>query len=210
MTSVAVLLLSALAAAPASARVAAGGESAFAVANGAAVFSVTTDASSTSGRIVARRLGLDGGLVWEDRYGSGRNEEAVSAAVTRYGGLTVVGNNDSGCWLAHWSSKGVLDWNAVLTYGSACQVRTVLVDSAGNTYVLGTTTLGDQFDATLWKYDHLGSQKWVNRPSGFVSHYAFGLTLSAAEDAVTVTNAVSGPTGWAYDTYDVTSSGDRK
>ena len=119
-----VLLLSAL---PARARDASTGASAFALANGAAAYSVTTDAGAGSGRIVARRLGLDGGLLWEDRYGAGRNEEAVSAAVTRYGGLTVVGNNDNGCWVAHWSSKGRLDWESALNYGSACQARTCLL-----------------------------------------------------------------------------------
>ena len=112
--------------------------------------------------------------------------------------------------LAHWSSKGRLDWSTALNYGSSCQARTLLVDSNGNTYVLATTTQGTQFDATLWKFDHQGNSQWINRPNGFISHYAFGLTLSAAEDLVTVTNAVSGPSGWAYETYDVDSRGSRR
>lgn len=206
LIAAAVLLLSA----PVSARDSSSSEGAFAVANGAAAFSVTNDMAASTGRIVARRLGLDGGLMWEDRFGSGRNEEAVGAAVTRYGGLTVVGNDDAGCWLAHWSSRGRLDWNSSLTYGSACQARAVLVDSQGNTYALGTTTQGQVFDATLWKFDHLGNALWTYRPSGAVSHYAFAVSLAAAEDAVTVTYATSGPNGWVYDAYDVDSSGRRR
>ena len=203
-------LVAALAAVPASARESPPASAAFAVASGPAAFSVTTDAAASSGRVVARRLGLDGGVLWEDRYGAGRNEEAVGAAVTRYGGLTAVGNNDAGCWLAHWSSRGRLDWDTALNYGSACQARAVLVDSAGNTYVLGTTTVGDGFDATLWKFDHLGGAAWTYRPSGSISHYAFALALSAAEDVVTATFATSGPSGWIYDTFDVDSSGRRR
>jgi len=206
----ATLLAALLLAAPASARDSSSSEGAFAVANGAAAFSITNDMGASTGRIVARRLGLDGGLLWEDRFGSGRNEEAVAAAVTRYGGVTVVGNDDVGCWLAHWSSRGRLDWNSALNYGSACQARAVLVDGAGNTYVLGTTTQGQAFDATLWKFDHLGNALWTYRPSGAVSHYAFALALSAAEDYVTVTFATSGPAGWVYGTFDVDSSGRRR
>lgn len=196
---------------PASARDAGSGASGFAVAEGAAAFSVITDAAASTGRIVARRLALDGGVAWEDRFGSGREEEAVAAAVTRYGGLTVIGNREGGgCWLVHWSSRGRLDWDATPSYGASCQARTVLVDSHGNTYVLGTTTVGDQFDATLWKYDHLGNAQWIYRPTGGASHYAFSLALAPGEDAVTVTHAISGPNGWVYESYDVDSAGRRR
>lgn len=194
-------------AAPAFARDTPDASGAFAVAFGAAAYSVTSEASGFARRVVVRRLGLDGGVFWEDRLGRGRNEEPVGAAVTAGGGLTLAGNDDAGCWLAHWSSAGRLHWNNPMTYGSACQARAVLVDANGNSYLLATTTSGGNIGPTLWKIDRQGGTAWNYSPGGAESRYAFGLTLSAAGDLITVTTATNGPGGWTYQTFDVDSSG---
>lgn len=196
-----------LAAASARASAPQGGETGFAVANGAAAYSILTDAGAMSGRVILRRLGLDGGVLWEDRWGSGRNEAPVAAAVTSYGGVSVVGDDDTGCFAAHWSARSNRVWSQELQYGSECHARTVLVDGNGDSYVLATTVAGGNSDATLWKIDRRGGTAWTYRPSHSVSRYAFALTLSAAGDVVTVTTAASGPTGWVYESFDVDSAG---
>ncbi|MFI5344946.1 MAG: hypothetical protein ACHQ51_01090 [Elusimicrobiota bacterium] len=198
-----------LLAAAASARASApqGGASGFAAANGAAAYSVVTDAGATSGRVIVRRLGLDGGVLWEDRWGSGRNESPVAAAVTSYGGVSVVGDDDVGCFAGHWSTRSNRVWSQELQYGSECHARTVLVDESGNSYVLATTVAGGTSDATLWRIDRRGETSWVFRPSRPASRYAFALTLSASGDVLTVTTAASGPSGWVYENFDVDSAG---
>lgn len=196
-----------LTAAPARASQTQSGASGFAVANGPAAYAVVTDAGAVSGRVILRRLGLDGGVLWEDRFGGGRNEAPVAAAVTSYGGVSVVGDDDSGCFAGHWSQRSTRVWSQELQYGSECHARTVLVDGTGNTYLLATTVSGGASDATLWKIDRRGETNWVYHPSHATSRYAFALTLSAAGDVVTVTTAASGPAGWVYDRFDVDSSG---
>jgi len=183
------------------------GSSGFAVANGAAAYAVVTDPGATSGRVIVRRLGLDGGILWEDRWGSGRNESPVGAAVTSYGGVSVAGDDDTGCFAAHWSTRSNRLWADELQYGSECHARAVLVDANGSTYLLATTVAGGGSDASLWKIDRQGGVLWSYRPSGPTNRYAFALTLSAAGDVVTVTTAYSGPNGWVYENLDVDSNG---
>lgn len=184
-----------------------GSAPAFAAADGAAAYAIVTDPGATTGRVVIRRLGLDGGMLWEDRWGEGRNESPVGASVSEWGGLSVAGDQDAACFAAHWTSRGARLWTQTLSYGSGCHARAVLVDGQGDTYALATTTQGQAFDATVWKIDRRGQVLWNYRPGRAESHYAFGLSMAAAGDGVTVTTAVSGPTGWVYDTFDLDGSG---
>jgi hypothetical protein len=209
MNAMRAFLFAALLLIPAGARASApqGAAAGFGVANGGAIYSVTPDPGATSGRVVVRRLGLEGAVLWQERFGSGRNESAVGAAVTAWGGLSLVGDDDGGCFAAHWSGRSNLLWSDDLRYGSECHARAVLVDGDGNTYALATTVSGGVSDATLWKIDRRGEVAWTYRPTGPNARYAFALALSAAEDAVTVTTAASGPSGWVYASFDVDSAG---
>lgn len=203
-----VLILAGLAAAlPARAMAPQGGAPAFAVAYGAAAYSVTTDANATAERVTVRRLGLDGGLLWEQRYGTGAGETPVGAAVTSWGGVSVAGDDNGGCFVAHWASSGVRKWENALRYGSECHARAVIVDANGDTYVLGTTTSGGVFGPSVWKINNRGAVLWSYSPAGPVPRYAFALTLDAAGDGVTTTTAANGAGGWTYDSFDLDSSG---
>ena len=184
-----------------------GGAPAFAVAYGAAAYSVTTDANATAERVTVRRLGLDGGVLWEQRYGTGAGESPVGAAVTSWGGVSVAGDNDGGCFVAHWGSNGVRKWDDPLRYGSECHVRSVLVDANGDTYVLGTTTQSGVFGPSVWKIDKRGTVLWNFSPAGPTARYAFALTLDAAGDGVTTTTATNGSGGWAYGNFDLDTNG---
>ena len=184
-----------------------GGGAAFAVAYGAAAFAVATDANATAERVTVRRLGLDGGVLWEQRYGAGLNETPVGAAVTSWGGVSVAGDNSGGCFAAHWASNGAQKWDDALQYGSECHVRAVLVDANGDTYVLATTTVGGVFGPSVWKIDKLGRNLWSYNPGGAYSRYAFALTLDAAGDGVTTTTAARGGSGWIYEAFDLDANG---
>ena len=87
------LLAVLLAAAPARASSPQGGNASFAVAYGAAAYAVVSDPGVASNRVTVRRLGLDGGLLWEQYYGAGQEETPVGAAVTSWGGLSVAGDD---------------------------------------------------------------------------------------------------------------------
>ncbi len=187
-----------------------GGDPVFAVAQGAAAYAVETDAAATGGRVIVRRLGLDGGVRWQDRWGQGRGEEPVGAAVGAGEELTVFGGDSSGCWAAQWSPDGRLLWNADLQYGSSCQARAVVADGDGGVYALGTTTVGEGFAPTVWRLDRRGAVLWTDRDARPVSRYAYALTLAASGDGVSVTTAVSGPRGWVFGSYDLDASGRRR
>jgi hypothetical protein len=184
-----------------------GGNAAFAVAYGAAAFAVETDANASTERMTVRRLGLDGGLLWEQRYGKGRNETPVGAAVTSWGGVSIAGDNDGGCFAAHWASNGALKWDDDLQYGSVCRARAVLADADGDTYALATTAVGGAYGATVWKIDKLGAVVWSYSPGGAEQRYAFALTLDAAGDGVTITTAANGASGWTYESFDLDANG---
>ena len=179
---------------------------AFAAAYGAAAFSVETDGNATAERVTVRRLGLDGGVLWEQRYGTGRNETPVGAAVTSWGGISVAGDNEGGCFAAHWSSNGTRKWDNDLRMGSECHVRAVLVDANGDTYVLATTTVGN-ITPTIWKVDKTGAVVWSYTLSSATPRYAFALTLDAAGDGVTTTTATNGAAGWTYENFDLDANG---
>jgi hypothetical protein len=202
------LLIGALfAAAAARASAPQGGGGAFAVAYGAAAFAIATDANATAERVTVRRLGLDGGVLWEQRYGAGLNETPVGAAVTSYGGVSVAGDSSGGCFAAHWGSNGTQKWDDALQYGSECHVRALLVDANGDTYVLATTTVGGVFGPSVWKIDKLGRVAWSYSPGGAYSRYAFALTLDAAGDGVTTTTAARSGAGWVYEAFDLDANG---
>lgn len=185
-----------------------GSAAAFAVAYGGSAFAVVPDPGGPA--VLVRKLGLDGGVLWEDRWSQGRGEVPVGAAVAPGGGLSVAGDDSNGCWAAQWSARGIRLWNAALQYGAECHTRTVLTDANGNTYVLATTTVGGGFEPTVWMIDRRGSIQWTYRLADAVPRYAFALALAAAWDGVTVTTAVSGPAGWVYDSFDVDSAGRRR
>jgi hypothetical protein len=203
----ALLLASLSLAVPARASAPQGGTPEFAVAYGAAAYAVATDANATAERVTVRRLGLDGGVLWEQRYGTGGGETPVGAAVTSWGGVSVAGDDDRGCFVAHWGSNGVRKWENALRYGSECHARAVLVDANGDTYVLGTTTSGGVFGPSVWKIDQRGTVAWNYSPAGPVARYAFALTLDAAGDGVTATTAKNGAAGWTYDSFDLDANG---
>ena len=160
--------------------------------------------------MTVRRLGLDGGVLWEQTYGAGRNETPVGAAVTSWGGVSVAGDNDVGCFAAHWASNGTRKWENDLQYGTECHVRAVLVDADGDTDVLATTTAGGVFGASVWKIDPRGTVLWSYSPAGPTPRYAFALTLDAAGDGVTTTTAANGPSGWTYETFGLDANGRRR
>jgi hypothetical protein len=184
-----------------------GGSASFAVAYGPAAFSIETDASATTERVTVRRLGLDGGVLWEQRYGAGMNETPVGAAVTSWGGVSIAGDNSGGCFAAHFASNGTLKWDDPLQYGAECHVRAVLVDANGDTYVLATTTVGGSTTPTIWKVDKTGRVDWYYTLASGTARYAFALTLDAAGDGVTTTTAMSGSGGWTYESFDLDSNG---
>jgi hypothetical protein len=177
------------------------GTAAFAVALGASAFAVTADPNSINGRLVVRRLGLDGGLLWEERWGNGRGETPVEAAVTLTGTLVVAGDSTQGCFASRWNADGRLLWSTDLLVGTECHARTLVVDSDNNSYVLGTTTLNGEYAATVWKLDRHGNMEWSYRDDPGAPDYAYALLLSATGDLLDVTSVRRDGAGWQYQRF---------
>jgi len=203
----AVFLTLALGALPARAASPRSGTAAFAVALGPAAFAVTSDPNSINGRLVVRRLGLDGGLLWEQRWGSGRNETPVEAAVTLSGTIIVGGDSSQGCFVSRWNGDGRLLWSSDLVLGTECHTRTLVVDSENNTYLLATTTVDGAFAATVWKLDRHGNVLWNYRDDPNAPDYAFALLLSAKADLAVVTAVRRDGSGWQYTNFALDPNG---
>jgi hypothetical protein len=178
-----------------------GATKAFAVALGDAAFAITADAASVNGRVVVRRLGLDGGVLWEDRWGSGRGESPIEAAVTLSQTVVVAGDSSQGCFAARWNGAGRQLWATDLLAGEECHARTIVVDANNTAYVLGTTTLKGVYAATVWKIDRHGQIEWTYRDDPSAPDYAFALLLSASGDYLTVTTVRRDGTGWQYSNF---------
>ncbi len=174
------------------------GTSAFAVALGHTAYAVTTDPNSVNGRLIVRRLGLDGGLLWEQRWGSGRNETPVEAAVTLTGTIIVAGDSSQGCFVTRWNVAGTVLWTTDLLAGTECHARTLVVDSENSTYMLATTTQDGAYAATVWKIDRHGNVLWSYRDDPNAPDYAFALLLAAKGDLVVLTAVRRDGTGWQY------------
>jgi hypothetical protein len=194
-------------AAPSDAASSRSGTAAFAVALGPAAFAVAADPNSINGRLIVRRLDLGGGLLWEQRWGSGRDETPVEAAVTLSGTLVVAGDSSQGCFVTRWNGDGRLLWSTDLLVGTECHTRTLVVDSENNSYVLGTTTQDGVFAATVWKIDRHGTVEWSYRDDPDAPNYAFALLLSAKADLVTITAVRRQGAGWAYNNFALDPNG---
>lgn len=179
------------------------------MAHGAAVYAVIPEAYGVNGQIVIRRLGFDGGVQWEDRWGRGRRETPVQAAVHHNGQLVLIGDSLDGCFAARWHAEGRQSWSTTLVLGEECRARALHLDAAGQVYVLGTVSGGGIVQAALWKLDSRGDTLWRYRHDGPTPHYAYGLSLSPTADELIVTVVRNGPSGWVYDNVRLDSSGRR-
>ena len=202
------LAIAALGAAPSFAASPTAGTKAFAVALGPAAYAVTADPNEVNGRLIVRRLGLDGGLLWEQRWGMGRQETPVEAAVTLSGTVVVAGDSSQGCFATRWNSEGRLLWTVDLLQGTECHARTLVVDSENNSYVLGTTTMNGVFAATVWKIDRRGTLEWSYRDDSNAPDYAFAILLSAKADLATVTAVRRDGSGWQYTNFALNPRGE--
>jgi len=194
--------------APASAAPAVRGDSGtFTAASGLTAYVIAPVPSAAAGGVAVRRLGLDGGVLWEDRWQDGGRETPVDAAVGASGEVTVVGDGETGCVALRWSPEGRVLWSNVLQYGTSCRARTTMLDALGNAYVLATATVGGVLAPSVWKIGPRGNVLWTYSAEGGASRYGFDLAPIAGDAGVTVTTAASTDAGWVYDSFDLDAAG---
>ncbi len=122
-----------------------------------------------------------GNELWTRQFGSPADDYAVAVAMDRLGNPTVVGSTNGAlpgessaggteAFLRRFDPAGTPRWTHQFGTGSADEGWGVAVDSAGNTYVVGTTeprslgqTAPGKTDCFARKYGPAGEELWVKQ-----------------------------------------------
>jgi hypothetical protein len=133
-----------------------------------------------------RKYDPTGALVWDEQFGSTKDDLAYAIAVdasagvyvagVTYGSLTGEANAGVAAFVRKYDAAGGTVWTRQLGNGGVVTAQSVTVDASGNVYVAGTTssTLPAQTsagfdDAYVRKYDPRGTPVWTRQfgSSGF-------------------------------------------
>ena len=116
-----------------------------------------------------------GNLIWVARHpiAPGGYEEGNAIALDAAGniyiaGLASTGTDPGRILILKYNSFGQEQWARVYPGGGSTRdsVAGIAVDSSGNVYVAGNTTIGTQTDFLLLKYDAGGTEQWARTYDG--------------------------------------------
>ncbi len=158
------------------------------------------------------KLDGNGNVVWVTQFGGSGNDIGNAVAVDGSGNVYVAGSSDGlmpgggfaagkdDYFLAKFDSSGNQLWLAQDGTNATDEGLAVGVDSAGNSYLAGTTkgsfrsTNAGGDDAILVKYDSSGNQLWGKQFGGSGTDDAMGLAVDGSGNAY-VTGGTSGSLG---------------
>ncbi|MEO0086057.1 MAG: SBBP repeat-containing protein [candidate division WOR-3 bacterium] len=110
----------------------------------------------------------DGDTAWLRHFDPGSGLDGATAlAVDRSGNVIVTGflgssSSEYGDWVTiEYSPSGESLWASVYDQGDEDRPSSIVVDSAGNSYVTGRAGSLNYFDFTVVKYGPAGDQVWV-------------------------------------------------
>lgn len=110
----------------------------------------------------------DGDTAWLRRFNPGSGLDGATAlAVDRSGNVIVTGyigdrSSEYGDWATiKYSAEGESLWTSVYDLGDRDRASSIVVDSAGNSYVVGRAGWLNDLDCVVVKYDPAGNEVWV-------------------------------------------------
>jgi hypothetical protein len=153
--------------------------------SGNVVISGLSDMSQDDEEFVTIKYKPNGDTAWLRHFnpGSGR-DGATALAVDRSGNVIVTGylggsTSQYGDWVTiKYSAVGESLWAATWDLGDEDRPWSVVVDSAGNSYVAGTAGGLNDFDFAVVKYDPAGNEAWVFNYDGGANDMATAVAVS--------------------------------
>ena len=136
-----------------------------------------------NGQLNLRRLAVDGGVFWEQRWGRGRGEEPTSLATAPDGGVVLAGALRRGCFAVRYDATGRLLWEAAPGSGQ-CRPAGVVTDAESASYLLATVEGPAGFEAVVWKLNARGEVLWNHRYAQSDPVYAQNLYLDPRGDRI--------------------------
>ncbi len=159
-----------------------GGGGTISIAGGDLIYAAMPLPGGINGQFIVRRLAADGGVLWEQRWGRGRAEEATVIATTPDGGVVVAGAYKGGCFAARFDGQGRSVWEAAPNSTGLCHPAGVVTDAEGNAYLLAAVDGKAGFDAMVWKLSARGELSWNYRYAANEALYPQNLYLDPRGD----------------------------
>ncbi|MCT7961168.1 Ig-like domain-containing protein [Laspinema sp. D1] len=147
---------------------------------------------------------------WIKQFGSSSEDNAKGITIDSAGNLYITGQTygnlggtffgGTDAWIAKYNSSGTQQWVKQLGTASAEWSESITVDSAGNSYITGSTTgnLGGTnaglYDAWVTKYDSSGTQQWVRQLGTTADDSSNSISLDSAGNLY-ITGTTSGSLG---------------
>jgi hypothetical protein len=149
----------------------------------------------------ATKFDSSGTLVWSRALNStGNNEGATSIALDSSANVYVGGysnvSTDTYLQLAKYSSAGTFSWQRRLGTTSALSGSYgVAVDSSGNVYAAGYTTVSGSQRLLVTKYNTSGTFQWVRSLGNSFTSTAFSIALDSSSNVYVGGSAYDSGTG---------------
>jgi len=139
--------------------------------------------------ILIAKYDTSGTLQWQRILGDISGDQAFSISLDAsdnvyISGVARPGGANEACFVAKYNSSGALQWQRLLTAGQQARGNAVLVDSAGNVYVVGFATASvPEYNLLIAKYNSSGTIQWQRSLSdGSEPVQGFAVALDSSEN----------------------------
>lgn len=142
--------------------------------------------SSSYYDIYTSKMSLNGDILWTSMMGvQGDYDYGYDIAVDSLGNVYVAGQTSSYAILVKYNSSGVVQWQKRLYGQSTTQSNGIVIDSADNIYVTGTTYYNAAYrELYVVKYDSTGTILWQKSFSAalYQDDYSYGITIDSSNN----------------------------
>lgn len=142
--------------------------------------------------VLLAKYNSSGTIQWQRRIGaSNRAGAGYGIAVDDSGnayvcGGTVASGSLNELFLVKYNTSGTLQWQRALGSASDDVGRAVSVDSSGNVYIAGYSTVSALYRAQIAKYDSSGTLLWQRYLGSGADCYAYGIATDSAGNSYIV------------------------
>ncbi len=160
------------------------------------------DSSGGATDLLIAKYNSSGTIQWQRSLNSvaaNTNDQGFGIAVDASGNAYVCGGTNGGgtnynMLIAKYDTNGTIQWQR--TFGNTSPeeyASSIALDSSGNCYVCGYTSVSGSYDIEIVKYDSSGTLQWQRRINGASGNTEFGNGIAVDS------NSVAYACGWSND-----------